>query len=63
VNVTDRPHLTIAAGLKPQQFEAAWSYLAPHTFSSVQQVEELLLLKRPLSGGGSYAPVQRFPLR
>lgn len=59
---TDHPHLTIAAGLKPAQFEQAWEMLAPHQHESEEQVGELVLLKRPLQPGTSYEPLKSFPL-
>lgn len=59
---TDHPHLTIAAGLKPAQFEAAWKMLAPHAHSSEEQVTEVVLLKRVLKPGGRYGQVRSFPL-
>lgn len=62
VHVTDHPHLTIAAGLKPKQFDEAWTMLAPHTFEAAWTVADILLLKRPLYQAGSYAPVRRFAL-
>ncbi|HMC96425.1 MAG TPA: 2'-5' RNA ligase family protein, partial [Flavobacteriales bacterium] len=62
VNATDHPHLTIAAGLKPHQFEQAWTMLAPHAYASEQQVVEVVLLRRDLVPGGRYERVGRFPL-
>lgn len=57
---TDHPHLTIAAGLKPAQFETAWALLAPHAHQSAERVGEVVLLKRPLQAGTRYAPVRSF---
>ncbi|MCB9184707.1 MAG: 2'-5' RNA ligase family protein [Flavobacteriales bacterium] len=59
---TDHPHLTIAAGLKPAQFEKAWAMLAPHELQSDERVGEVVLLKRPLQPGTTYEPVRSFPL-
>ncbi|MCB0787591.1 MAG: 2'-5' RNA ligase family protein [Flavobacteriales bacterium] len=59
---TDHPHLTIAAGLKPAQFDKAWEMLAPHELQSEEQVGEVVLLKRPLQPGTVYEPVRSFPL-
>lgn len=62
VKVTTEPHLTIAAGLKPGQFEEAWNLLAPHIHRSYQIVHELLLLRREKVPGARYKIVQAFPL-
>ncbi|MCB0791757.1 MAG: 2'-5' RNA ligase family protein [Flavobacteriales bacterium] len=57
---TDHPHLTIAAGLKTQQFEQAWKILAPHAIETNEGVNELVLMRRPLVAGSSYVPIERF---
>ncbi|MFZ1695112.1 MAG: 2'-5' RNA ligase family protein [Flavobacteriales bacterium] len=62
LHVTDHPHLTIAAGLKPAQFDQAWSTLAPHAFAEVHTVGELVLLKRSLAPTGPYAVLATIPL-
>jgi 2'-5' RNA ligase len=62
VNATDHPHLTIAAGLRPHQFEQAWGMLAPHAYSSEQRVNEVRLLRRELKAGAVYELVERYPL-
>lgn len=59
---TEHPHLTIAAGLKPAQFDKAWEMLAPHALQSEERVEEVVLLKRLLQPGTTYEPVHSFPL-
>lgn len=59
---TDHPHLTIAAGLKPAQFDAAWDMIALHEGASDERVTEVVLLKRALQLGTRYEPVRRFPL-
>lgn len=59
---TDHPHLTIAAGLKPAQFENAWGMLAPHELHSEERVTEVVLLKRLLQPGARYESVRSFPL-
>ena len=59
---TDHSHLTIAAGLKPAQFEKAWEMLVPHELASAERVEELVLLKRVLKPGERYGRVRAFPL-
>lgn len=60
---TDHPHLTIAAGLKPEQFARAWDMLAPHDLSAEGSVSEVVLMKRLLRPGERYAHVRSFPLR
>lgn len=62
LRVTDHPHLTIAAGLKPAQFGQAWSMLAPRAFAETHSVSELVLLKRALAPAGPYAMVATIPL-
>ena len=62
IRETDHPHLTIAAGLKPAQFDVAWEILAPHELRSEEQVREVLLLKRALRLGERYEQVRSFPL-
>lgn len=62
LRVTEHPHLTIAAGLRPAQFAKAWPMLAPHAFAASHPVQELLLLKRALRPEGTYAPLRRFEL-
>lgn len=62
VRETDHPHLTIAAGLKPAQFDKAWEMLAPHVHRSEERVTEVVLLKRLLQPGTRYEPVRSFPL-
>lgn len=59
---TDPPHLTIAAGLKPAQFDKAWEMLAPHEVRSEERVGEVVLLKRLLRPGARYEPVRSFQL-
>lgn len=61
VRVTEHPHLTIAAGLKPVQFDVAWALLEPHTFNAQQTVAEVCLLRRALKPGAVYGMVHRFP--
>lgn len=58
----DHPHLTIAAGLKPAQFDKAWEMLAPHAVRSEERVTEAVLLKRLLRPGTRYEPVRSFPM-
>ncbi len=62
IRETDHPHLTIAAGLKPTQFERAWERLAPHELRAQEQVTEVVLLRRELRPGARYEHVRSFPL-
>ena len=62
VRETEHPHLTIAAGLKPAQFDGAWEVLAPHECRMEEQVTELVLLRRDLLPGAEYEHVRTFPL-
>jgi len=62
IRETDHPHLTIAAGLKPAQFERAWETLAPHELRVEEQVTEVVLLRRALREGERYAQVRSFAL-
>lgn len=62
IRETDHPHLTIAAGLKPAQFDKAWEILAPHAVRSEERVTEAVLLKRLLRPGTRYEPVRSFPM-
>lgn len=62
VRETDHPHLTIAAGLKPVQFEKAWELLAPHQLRCEEYVDEVVLLKRLLAPGTTYAHLHSYAL-
>ncbi|MBK7553831.1 MAG: hypothetical protein IPI55_04325 [Flavobacteriales bacterium] len=62
IRETDHPHLTIAAGLKPAQFERAWECLAPKELRVVEQVTEVVLLRRAMREGGRYVHVRSFAL-
>lgn len=62
LRITDHPHLTIASGLKPHQFEAAWDLLRPHAFVARHAVGHALLLKRPMAPAGRYSEVAKLPL-
>lgn len=62
VRETDHPHLTIAAGLKPAQFDKAWELLAPHEHRSEEDVTEVVLLRRALRPGDRYRHVRSFSL-
>lgn len=62
IRETDHPHLTIAAGLKPAQFDRAWALLSPHVVEETGRVGEVVLLKRLLKHGERYTLVKSFPL-
>ncbi len=62
IRETGHPHLTLAAGLKPTQFDKAWEMLAPHAVRSEERVTEVVLLKRLLRPGTRYEPVRSFPM-
>jgi 2'-5' RNA ligase len=62
LRITEHPHLTIAAGLKPAQFDAAWDLLRPHAFGAQHRAGHLLLLKRALKPSGLYAEIARMRL-
>ncbi len=62
VHPTDHPHLTIAAGLQPTQFETAWALLTPHAFQYADRVAEIILLRKDLHAMDKYQHVRSFPL-
>jgi 2'-5' RNA ligase len=62
VRETDHPHLTIAAALKPDKFQAAWEMLAPHGLQHEERVEEVVLMKRLMLAGERYEVLGRFRL-
>lgn len=63
LHVTDHPHLTIAAGLKPAQFATAWDLLAPHHFEAEERVTEVVLMRRELKPEALYSVIGTFALR
>lgn len=62
IRETEHPYLTIAAGLKPAQFERAWESLPLFGTRSEVQVTEVVLLRRALCEGERYVHVRSFPL-
>jgi len=62
VEVTERPMLTIASGLKADQFNAAWAMLAPLGFTAQQRVSDVVLMKRELDATSIDEHVRTFPL-
>lgn len=62
VDVVERPMLTIASGLKADQFNAAWALLAPQGFTAQQRVSDVVLMKRELDHTSIDQHVRTFPL-
>lgn len=62
VRSTEHPHLTIAAGLGPDQFKSAWIMLRPHVFKATHPVGSVVLLRRSLRTGSEYEVLREFPL-
>ena len=62
VDVAERPMLTIASGLKADQFNAAWAMLAPQGFTAQQRVSDVVLMKRELDHMSIDQHVRTFPL-
>ncbi|MBP7407457.1 MAG: 2'-5' RNA ligase family protein [Flavobacteriales bacterium] len=62
VDVAERPMLTIASGLKTDQFNAAWAMLAPMGFTTQQRVSDVVLMKRELDHMSIDQHVRTFPL-
>jgi hypothetical protein len=62
VEVAEHPILTIASGLKADQFNAAWAMLSPLTFTTQQRVSDVVLMKRELDHTSIDQHVRTFPL-
>jgi hypothetical protein len=62
VEVNDRAMLTIASGLKAEQFNAAWALLAVQNFTAQQRVSDVVLIKRELGDTSLDEHVRTFPL-
>lgn len=62
VQVVEQPMVTIATGLKPDQFAAAWELLTPHVFTSEQRVNDVVLMKRELDHTSMDQHMRTFPL-
>lgn len=62
VEVAEHPVLTIASGLKADQFNAAWAMLSPLTFTAQQRVSDVVLMKRELDHTSIDQHVRTFPL-
>lgn len=62
VQAVERPMLTIASGLKVDQFNAAWAMLAPLGFTTQQRVSDVVLMKREMDDTSIDQHVRTFPL-
>lgn len=62
VDVVERPALTIASGLKADQFASAWALLANQGFTAQQRVSDVVLLKRELDPASMDQHVRTLPL-
>lgn len=62
VEVADRSVLTVASGLKADQFNTAWAMLAAHGFTVQQRVSDVVLMKRELDHTSIDQHVRTFPL-
>ncbi|MBK8497509.1 MAG: 2'-5' RNA ligase family protein [Flavobacteriales bacterium] len=62
VDVAEHARLTIASGLKADQFNTAWAMLAPLGFSAQQRVSDVVLMKRELDATSTDHHVRTFPL-
>lgn len=61
MHVTDHPHLTIAAGLKPDRFDLAWPIVRDETLEDRSTVRDVVLLRRALKPDALYSEFRRFP--
>lgn len=62
VDVADHARLTVASGLKPEQFKTAWAMLAHLGFTAQQRVSDVVLMKRELDDASIDQHVRTFPL-
>lgn len=61
MHVTDHPHLTIAAGLKPDRFDLAWPIVRDEKLEDHSVVHDVVLLRRALKPDALYTEFRRFP--
>jgi 2'-5' RNA ligase len=61
MHVTDHPHLTIAAGLKPDRFDLAWPIVRDDPMEDHSIVQDVVLLRRALKPDALYSEFRRFP--
>ncbi len=62
VQVVERPMLTIASGLKADQFNSAWAMLGAQAFTTQQRVSDVVLMKRELADTSMDEHVRTFVL-
>lgn len=62
VEVVERPMLTIASGLKADQFNSAWAMLGAQSFTAQQRVSDVVLMKRELADTSMDEHVRTFAL-
>lgn len=62
VEVAEHPRLNIASGLKTDQFNSAWAYLANQRVTVQQRVSDVVLMKRELGPTSIDQHVRTFPL-
>ncbi len=62
VEVVEHARLTIASGLKVDQFNAAWALLANQAITAQQRVSDVVLMKRELDHTSIDQHVRTFPL-
>ncbi len=62
VDVAERPMLTIASGLKADQFASAWAMLGAQAFIAQQRVSDVVLMKREIADTSMDEHVRTFPL-
>jgi 2'-5' RNA ligase len=57
------PHITVARGLKKEQFNTAWSHFKDKTYESSFVAESIVLLRKGLLKNDNYKIVEAFPLK
>lgn len=62
VDVVEHARLTIASGLKADQFNTAWALLANQAITAQQRVSDVVLMKRELDHTSIDQHVRTFPL-
>ena len=62
VTVVERPMLTVASGLKADQFNSAWALLANQAFTAQQRVSDVVLMKREVTDDSLDEHVRTFAL-
>lgn len=65
VKFPDNAHLTIARRMEPHQFELAWSEWKNEEFKASCEVNEMILLRRPIhkERPGNYQTIATIPFR